>query len=74
MVSKGNLLIGDRISVPSARVDALLQHEIGTHVLTYFNGRCQPLRILYDGMAGYDTCTATCFMNAQDSIGLGVKP
>jgi uncharacterized protein (TIGR02421 family) len=32
----------------------LLQHEIGTHVLTYHNGRAQKLRLLANGFAGYD--------------------
>jgi uncharacterized protein (TIGR02421 family) len=35
-------------------VEALLQHEVGTHVLTYHNGRIQPFRQLYAGLAGYD--------------------
>ena len=54
MVSEGNLLIGRRTKIPSSRVDALLQHEVGTHVLTYHNGRAQPLRQLYAGLAGYE--------------------
>jgi uncharacterized protein (TIGR02421 family) len=54
MVSRGNLLIGKQLSVPSSRVEALIQHEMGTHILTYFNGRSQPLHQLYTGLAGYD--------------------
>ena len=33
---------------------ALLQHEIGTHVLTYYNGKGQPFRQLYAGLSGYE--------------------
>ncbi|MDP2400706.1 MAG: DUF1704 domain-containing protein, partial [Actinomycetota bacterium] len=33
---------------------ALLQHEIGTHVVTHHNGRAQPLRLLALGLPGYD--------------------
>ena len=33
---------------------ALLQHEIGTHVVTHVNGSRQPLRLLGAGLAGYD--------------------
>ena len=33
---------------------ALLQHEIGTHVVTHVNGSHQPLRLLGAGLAGYD--------------------
>jgi uncharacterized protein (TIGR02421 family) len=54
MVSRGNLLIGKQLSVPSSRVEALIQHEMGTHMLTYLNGRAQPLHQLYTGLAGYD--------------------
>lgn len=54
MVSQGNLLIGKQTRIPHNRTSALLQHEIGTHVLTYFNGRAQPFRQLYCGLAGYE--------------------
>ena len=54
MVSRGNLLIGQQIRVPQSRVQALLQHELGTHALTYFNGRAQPFHQLYTGLSGYD--------------------
>lgn len=54
MVSKGNLLLGTKINIPEGRVDALLQHEIGTHILTYVNGKAQPFQQLYAGLAGYD--------------------
>jgi uncharacterized protein (TIGR02421 family) len=54
MVSKGNLLISRNISIPESRADALIQHEIGTHVLTYINGRAQPFKQLYTGLAGYE--------------------
>ena len=54
MVSHGNLLVSQQTKIPGSRVEALLQHEIGTHVLTYFNGRAQPLQQLYTGLAGYE--------------------
>jgi uncharacterized protein (TIGR02421 family) len=54
MVSRGDLLIGEQLSLRPQRVAALLHHEVGTHVLTYYNGRAQPLRQLYTGLAGYD--------------------
>ncbi len=54
MVSHGNLLIGQQTKIPVSRVEALLQHEVGTHVLTYFNGRAQPFQQLYAGLAGYE--------------------
>lgn len=55
MVSCGRLLIGHNTRVPAPRIDALLHHEIGTHMLTYYNGRVQPLRMLYNGCAGYES-------------------
>jgi uncharacterized protein (TIGR02421 family) len=54
MVSNDRLLISPALNAPPARADALLQHEVGTHLLTYFNGRAQRLRLLYVGLAGYE--------------------
>lgn len=54
MVSKGHLLVGAAAGVPAPRVRALLAHEVGTHVLTYYNGCAQPLRVLRHGLAGYE--------------------
>ncbi|HEY0976877.1 MAG TPA: tyrosine/phenylalanine carboxypeptidase domain-containing protein [Flavobacteriales bacterium] len=54
MVSKGQVLIGDRFKVEVDRAEGLVQHEVGTHVLTYCNGRMQPLKQLAVGLAGYD--------------------
>jgi len=54
MVSNGNLLIGKKARIPVSRADALIQHEVGTHILTYFNGRAQPFQMLYTGLAGYE--------------------
>lgn len=54
MVVDGNVLIAPTVSVPAVRVHALLQHEIGTHVVTHVNGSRQPLRVLGAGLAGYD--------------------
>jgi uncharacterized protein (TIGR02421 family) len=54
MVSKGNLNIGKRIKIPESRAEALIQHEVGTHVLTYINGKDQPFQQLYGGLSGCD--------------------
>lgn len=54
MVSKGNLLIGKKTRISDSRANALIQHEVGTHILTYFNGRAQPFQMLYAGLAGYE--------------------
>ncbi len=54
LVSRGNLLVSSRTRIPASRVEALIQHEVGTHVLTYHNGRAQRLTLLSAGFAGYD--------------------
>jgi uncharacterized protein (TIGR02421 family) len=54
MTSNGSLLVNSRAKIPTARAEALLQHEVGTHVLTYYNGRAQPFQQLYCGLAGYE--------------------
>lgn len=54
MVSQGVLYIGENATIAEDRVEALIQHEVGTHVLTYFNGKAQPLKQLYSGVPGYE--------------------
>jgi len=54
MVSRGNFLIYRWSNFPKDRVEALIHHEIGTHVLTYFNGFSQPFKQLHTGLRGYD--------------------
>jgi uncharacterized protein (TIGR02421 family) len=54
MVSSGKLLIGQSLSLWPDRVEALIQHEVGTHVLTFVNGAAQPFVQLSRGFADYD--------------------
>ena len=54
MVSRGRLLLRPDLELSEARLDALLEHEIGTHVVTWFNGSAQPLRVLGTGLARYE--------------------
>jgi len=54
LVSNGQLFIGESFKVPENRVDALVHHEIGTHVLTFFNGKAQPFKQLSTGFADYE--------------------
>jgi uncharacterized protein (TIGR02421 family) len=54
MVSGGVLLVSSATCVRSSRVHALLQHEVGTHLLTHVNGTFQPMRLLATGLAGYE--------------------
>jgi uncharacterized protein (TIGR02421 family) len=54
MVSKSTLLVSNDARIPRERLDALLHHEIGTHILTWHNGGHQPLQQLQSGLAHYD--------------------
>ena len=54
MVSHGKLMIGRATHISADRAEALLQHEVGTHIVTYFNGRAQPLKLLYSGLPDYE--------------------
>lgn len=54
MVSHGTFYVDGDIRLPHARVQPLVQHEIGTHVVTRHNGGRQPLRQLQVGLADYD--------------------
>ncbi len=54
MVSFGRLLIPETAVFRADRVEPLLHHEVGTHVVTYQNGARQPLTLLTIGLPGYD--------------------
>ena len=54
MVSFGRLLIPEAATFRADRVEPLLHHEVGTHVVTYQNGARQPLTLLRIGLPGYD--------------------
>jgi len=54
MVSFGQLLIPEAAAVRADRLEPLLHHEVGTHVVTYQNGTRQPLTLLTIGLPGYD--------------------
>ena len=54
MVSFGRLLIPQAAAFRADRVEPLLHHEVGTHVVTFQNGARQPLTLLTIGLPGYD--------------------
>ncbi|QOY62910.1 DUF1704 domain-containing protein [Lysobacter sp. H21R4] len=54
MVSHGTFYIDGNLRIPRARIQPLIQHEIGTHVVTRHNGHRQPLKQLEVGLAQYD--------------------
>lgn len=73
LVSKGTLCISDTLSLPVNRVEALVQHEIGTHLVTHSNGRNQPFRLLASGLAGYDPLQEGLAVLAEYLVG-GLTP
>lgn len=73
MVSAGRLLIGKDLSLAPDRVEALLQHEVGTHVLTFVNGASQPFLQLSTGFADYDETQEGLGVLAEYLVG-GVTP
>lgn len=54
MAFEGDLLIAKDLSLPVSRVEALIQHEVGTHVVTYANGGVHRLQMLRIGLPGYE--------------------
>jgi uncharacterized protein (TIGR02421 family) len=74
MVVSGNLLIGKNSKIPVSRIEALIQHEIGTHVLTYYNGKFQPFRQLYCGLPGYEELQEGLAVLAEYLVGGLSKP
>lgn len=54
MVARGELYLPADYTLGVREAQALIQHEIGTHALTHYNGTRQPLRQMACGLAGYD--------------------
>ncbi len=69
MVTGGELLIGRESKLSKTRAEALLQHEVGTHLVTYYNGAAQPLRMLRSGLANYDALQEGVAVLAEYLVG-----
>lgn len=54
LVSGHRLLISRSTLMDRRRVEPLLSHEVGVHLLTYFNGSAQGLRLFRSGLSGYE--------------------
>ena len=54
LVADDHLLIGSSVGIDARRLEAVVQHEVGTHLLTAANGRMQPLQLLRAGLPGYE--------------------
>jgi uncharacterized protein (TIGR02421 family) len=62
MVSGSTVLVPADRRIRVDRVEALIHHEVGVHLLTWWNGTLQPLRMLADGLGGY--------IEAQEGLGV----
>ncbi len=69
MVSGNVLLVSSAACIRTSRVDAVLQHEVGTHLLTYVNGSFQPIRMLATGLAGYEATQEGLAVLAEFLVG-----
>ena len=74
MVSHGHLLIGADLKISQNRAEALLAHEVGVHILTYFNGQAQPFHLLRSGLAGYEELQEGLAVLAEYLVGGLSKP
>ena len=73
MVSFGKLLVPATAGFREDRVEPLIQHEIGTHVLTYRNGDSQPLKLLAVGLPSYEETQEGLAVLAEYVVG-GLDP
>jgi uncharacterized protein (TIGR02421 family) len=73
MVENGDVFIGADTTIDADRVEQLVQHEIGVHVLTHANGSVQPIRMLSLGLAGYEETQEALGVLAEHLTG-GLKP
>jgi len=73
MVSFGRLLIPATATFREDRVEPLIQHEVGTHVLTYRNGDSQPLKLLAVGLPSYEETQEGLAVLAEYVVG-GLDP
>ena len=73
MVETGIMYVGHETEVARNRIQPLLHHEVGTHLLTFENGRAQPLHMLAYGLAGYDELQEALGVLAEHLSG-GIPP
>lgn len=73
IVSGPRLLVSRSTRVTRSRVVPLLSHEIGVHLVTYFAGDAQGLRIFRSGLAGYEGLQEGLAVFAEYLVG-GLTP
>ena len=69
MVSGRTLMIAQSTRMPRHRLDALLQHEVSVHLVTFVNGDAQGLKIFRTGLAGYEGVQEGLGVFAEYAVG-----
>ncbi len=68
-VSNGIVRIAEEAALPEHRVEGLLAHEVGTHVVTFVNGSASRLKLLASGLVGYDELQEGLAVLAEHIVG-----
>lgn len=63
------LIISQDARIFASRVEALLQHEVGTHLVTQVNGTAQAITTFGTGLAGYDETQEGLAVLAEIAVG-----
>jgi uncharacterized protein (TIGR02421 family) len=69
MVAHGQLYVSHNASLRRSRIEPLMHHEVGTHLLSYYNGAAQPFRLLQFGLAGYEALQEGLAVLAEYFVG-----
>jgi uncharacterized protein (TIGR02421 family) len=69
LVSGPHLMIARSTRMAAGRIMALLSHEIGVHLFTYFSGDAQGLRLFRSGLAGYEAMQEGLAVFAEYLVG-----
>lgn len=63
------LIVSDDARIFKHRAEALIQHEVGTHLVTQVNGSAQPITAMGTGLAGYDETQEGLAVIAEIAVG-----
>jgi uncharacterized protein (TIGR02421 family) len=69
MVVQRELFVGTDSWIPVHRQEALIHHEVGTHLLTAETGGSQPLVLLEQGLAGWDETQEALAVLSEHLVG-----
>ncbi|MFD1770565.1 flavohemoglobin expression-modulating QEGLA motif protein [Sphingobacterium suaedae] len=69
MVNHGVLNISKQYKIAKNRARALIQHEVGTHIITYFNGKEQTFSLFRQGVPGYEQLQEGLAVMAEFLVG-----